>query len=208
MPQNNWKKAQVAREQYELVQRELLMDVNEVAPYKYFLEAMREAEAENAKTLLDIGCGVGQYAVLCLLYYPQIQYHGTDFSEDAIEYAKELAPFASFGVTDISETYICGDIILTASSIEYADDPWRALGDILDAFGETYIMHRVRLCSGKSHHFTEPIYAGQEARHFAWNLEELEAFITKFGLSHTVISWEDGRQVTLVIKRGKDGLVK
>ena len=54
-----------------------------------FIKCTEDIMQENKiYKLLDIGCGSGIYYKLCSKYLPNIQYFGTDFSNNAINTAK------------------------------------------------------------------------------------------------------------------------
>ena len=74
-----WDRADVVAAQHALVMRELASDA-EIGPYAAFRWAMGIINLEYRKSLLDAGCGVGHYGVLCDRFYPRVQYHGTDLS--------------------------------------------------------------------------------------------------------------------------------
>ncbi len=69
--------------------------------------------------LLDVGCGVGHYGVLCEKYYPRLQYYGTDASAAMIEQAKLLVPLGYLDVLEFRENYPGDfDIVLASQAIE------------------------------------------------------------------------------------------
>jgi len=78
------------------------------------------------KTILDIGCGVGEFAKQ-LSYQNSIEYLGFDFSENAIKKAKEKVPDFSnkffvgnaYNLDDISYDY---NIAIAVEVLEHLDD--------------------------------------------------------------------------------------
>lgn len=57
----------------------------------------------NIKSVLDIGCGTGQFAAL-LRDKGFTNYHGLDFSSKRVEYAQAIVPEFSFSVADVFTT--------------------------------------------------------------------------------------------------------
>lgn len=68
----------------------------------HFLQVCDQLEAVDAQSVLDIGCGPGQFAQFLRARFP-IAYHGIDFSRVAIENARRRGtPDAKFSVLDVT----------------------------------------------------------------------------------------------------------
>jgi len=61
-----------------------------------FLNFLDQLRTKNANTLLDVGCGIGAYSELCRKHFPDIQYIGSDYSQDAIDTASKQWPNSKF----------------------------------------------------------------------------------------------------------------
>jgi len=82
-------------------------------------------ERENAKSVLDIGCGPGQFAEYLLNRIPKINYTGIDFSEIAINQAKKRCPKGNFLVRNIMEdgalNYFSADVYIILEVLEHIE---------------------------------------------------------------------------------------
>ncbi len=65
--------------------------------------------AEEARTVLDVGCGAGGFADIWHSYDPGLEYEGVDASEALVEAASSLRPGSSFRVADCAEGLPFGD---------------------------------------------------------------------------------------------------
>lgn len=169
-----WDREDVAAAQHALVIQELVNDaVSPVGPYAAFRWAMDTIGLEYG-SLLDAGCGVGHYAVLCERFYPHIHYHGTDLSDIMTVYARQLAPLATFSVCEFCDNQFANyDIVLTGQTIEQTDDPPAALDFLLAHAKQYIILNRIRLTKGESYRIEESTYCGNMGRNWLWNLDDI-----------------------------------
>lgn len=194
-----WDLPQVAAAQYALVTQEL-MNESEIGPYAAFRWAMDIIGLERG-SLLDVGCGVGHYAVLCERFYPAIRYHGTDLSDAMLVYARGLAPLATFSVCEFHDNKFADyDIILTGQTIEQTDDPPEALDWLLTHARRYVILNRIRLTPDESHRFVESTYCGQMGRTWLWNRADIIHRIEAHAQIVAVNDWWATDQMTLVLK--------
>jgi 2-polyprenyl-3-methyl-5-hydroxy-6-metoxy-1,4-benzoquinol methylase len=70
---------------------------------------------DGIRTVLDIGCGPGQFAEYILQQIPNIQYQGIDYSRVAIDQARLRCPQAHFYNIDVNE----GDKLLNINADAY-----------------------------------------------------------------------------------------
>lgn len=93
---------------------------------------------ESAQRILDVGCGSGIGARVAVDRFPAITHaHGFDFSENAIEVAKEVArgPQLAFW-TDNAETFTVEspyDAVICQHTIQHVDDKRSAMRCMRDA---------------------------------------------------------------------------
>lgn len=203
-----WDREDVCAAQHALVIRELMEDASTpVGPYAAFRWAMKEIEQKyisfnDGVSLLDAGCGVGHYAVLCERFYPRVHYHGTDLSDIMTVYARQLAPLATFSVCEFSDNKFCNfDIVLTGQTIEQTDDPLGALDLLLTCAKHYVILNRIRLTKDKSHRIEESTYCGNMGRTWLWNLDEITRFIEERAV---IVAQNDTwatDQITFVVER-------
>jgi SAM-dependent methyltransferase len=188
-----WLKPEIADAQQALVLREL-QDPIKAMPFRYFLEAMRHIDI-RAGCLLDVGCGVGHYGLLCEKNFPQFEYHGTDVSPAMIERARDLAPLGQFRVCDFkSNDFGDYDIVLIGQVMELADDPWELLDYALLHTHGYLILHRLRLTEHYSRKIPEKAY-GIDTFDYEWNKKIFERHLSE----HVTLPWIDLYQYTIII---------
>lgn len=94
------------------------------------------AEISPQATLLDIGCGTGEFESLVLTEHSAQQMVGVDISEKMLEIAKQKChaySHVSFQTASASALPFPDhsfDIIVSASAFHYFDDPKAALGEM------------------------------------------------------------------------------
>ena len=96
---DSWKNKSVFLKQLELNKREL---DNNYPPHWYsFINIVNSLD--DKINLLDIGCGVGSYYEICRKHCPNLVYNGIDYSEDAINIAKNEWNYNNFFIKDVTE---------------------------------------------------------------------------------------------------------
>ena len=103
---NSWKNKDVFLKQLQLNISQISSRDNYPLHWISFIEIMKKL---NCKKFLDIGCGAGIYYKLIKDNFKDIDYFGIDYSEDAINIAKEYWKYDGFEVRDmwnIDENYI------------------------------------------------------------------------------------------------------
>lgn len=199
-----WDKQDVALAQRDLVIVEL-QHPNDIPPFISFRWAMENVRA-NSNTLLDAGCGVGHYGVLCERYYQDIIYTGTDVSEFMIQEARKLSKHCRFEVCRFEDNQFDNfDVILAGGIIEVTSDPFSSLEMILGKARRYIILNRLRLTTEPSRQIEETTYCGYIGKFFEWNLNEIVDIINKHA---SIMAWRDYEtQTTLVIEKGGNGSV-
>ncbi len=171
---SSWLLEEVAEAQLAAVQKELRHPLL-CGPYRQFIQVLGTIYAD-AQSILDIGCGVGGYSVLCAREFPNLRYTGTDISPHMIRRAQGLCSTGCFEVCEFYANSLDYDIILASAVIEYAG-ALQGLGFLLDGFKKYLILHRIRITDGPSCPIDEPTYCGHTERFFTWNLYELRQAI-------------------------------
>lgn len=193
-----WDRADVAQAQQELVTREL-SEADTCGPYKAFLWAMDTIGLESGR-LLDVGCGVGHYGVLCEKHYPKIRYVGTDLSEAMIANARALVHSGIFFACQFEyNDFSFYDIVLASQVLEMTDDPPSSLDYLLSRFKSWAILNRIRLTPDKSHRITETTYCGQMGQNWLWNQDDIMQRVVRY--ADIVASMEWNNQMTLVLRK-------
>lgn len=197
-----WDKPEVALAQFERVIEELQRP-DRVGPFAAFRWAMGQIGIERG-TLLDVGCGVGHYGVLCERYYPGIAYSGTDASHAMIDRAGELAPLGTLRACPFEDNdFGQYDIVLVGQVMELLDCPITALRLLLCQVRGYVILNRLRLnLTEPSHAIEETTYCGNMGRDWIWNQDELLAIISEYA---NVIARSDWDNQTTLVLRARNG---
>ena len=104
----------------------------EKSPYYPLWKAVLEC-LEPGWRILDVGCGPGQFARLCVdAGHP---YVGLDFSEEAITLARNRVPEAKFHLTDLSKDRVPleegdYDVATFVEFLEHVEDDTGILGSV------------------------------------------------------------------------------
>jgi SAM-dependent methyltransferase len=91
--------------------------------------------AENIHSVLDLGCGTGQFAECLSENRDGISYRGVDFSATAIQIARATNPSLDFSVKDLRDRNLfdnCPDAVVATEVLEHIDND-RALLDAVPA---------------------------------------------------------------------------
>jgi trans-aconitate methyltransferase len=174
-----WLKPEVALAQRELVEKELKQPWPNT--FHVFIRAVKSIDLQHAKTILDAGCGVGHYGVLCSIMFPNLFYTGTDFSEHMLHQARELAPKGKFTRCEFFQNEFSSfDICFTGGTIEYTRSPWDALDLLLESASKYIILHRLHLTKENSHKVLEPSYCGYSEHKMHWNEKEIRETVMDY----------------------------
>ena len=200
-----WDRPDVAQAQLTLVTSELAhMDI--VGPFVAFRWALQQIEPSKGMmmlgtTLLDVGCGVGHYGVLCERYYPGLLYHGSDVYEPMIERARLLAPLGRFSVCPFEDNdFGAYDIVLISQVVETMHNPPAMLRLALGLCKHIVILNRIRLTLDASHAIEETTYCGNVGREWLWNMAELRKLVADYGTVRYCSIWDNDNEATLVVE--------
>ncbi len=102
--------------------------------FGFWQEVAASVRASGARSLLDIGCGPGQFAEFILGAAPGLAYTGVDFSGVAIAQAAARVPAATFiraDLTDGSEiNTLSYDLVVALEVLEHIDSDLEVLGGL------------------------------------------------------------------------------
>lgn len=187
----SWANAETASQQAENAKREM-QDWRKYEVYTVFVDIARRLAEQGAETIVDLGCGAGQYRALALRAAGLRKYHGID-NPFAVAEARTWHDAADF-TTDL--TPIPCDILLCAASIEYAANPPLALATLIEQWPCRWVMlHRVRFHDQPGAFVEEPSWGGTK-RMWRWNQAELERQLAEYNVN----SYQWGEQWTYLIE--------
>lgn len=207
--QNPWLLPEVARAQAELTHSQLAATFQGAppAPFAVFLRALYKTIEHHPEiqhgTLLDVGCGVGHYGVLCERYFPDLIYIGSDFSIEMLRVAWTLAPQGRFIQRNFSANdFTIPDLILVGQVLEYTPNPIESLRWVLSQVKPNahVILHRLRISIKESHIVQETTYCNYRSQNFVWNQDELLEICVPYGRVGFMEVW-DKTNLTLVIEK-------
>ena len=154
---NSWKNKNVFKKQLELN----ILELSNNYP-QHWLDFIKFINIEKPKTILDIGCGCGSYYELCNLEFSNIKYTGIDYSNEAIELAKQKWDYDRFYVKDINELtkeYINEfDLIHMGALLDVLPNGDEVLEYILSLSPKKIIIGRMELTDKSSYYETYIAY--------------------------------------------------
>jgi len=188
-----WEDAETARQQCENARAELA-HWQDFQVYNVAANIFRNLARIGKKTIIDYGCGAGQYRPIALSCGLK-QYTGIDQYYAVAEAAKwqNTADFT----TELK--YRTCDVLLLACSIEYDDNPPAVLDGFLNGTpidAEWIILHRVRCHEGPGCFVDEQSWA-RVRKLYRWNREEIADIIGE--RPWQAYKWDGGRQWTYLI---------
>ena len=148
---DSWKNKSVFEDQLALNEKELF---NYPPHWNYFLNATHRAAGEHS-SILDIGCGAGVYHELCKKHFPNIKYMGMDYSEEAVEIAKQKWGGDCWKVGSYTEVTAADaasfDILHAGALLDVLPNGDEALEFLLTLGFKNIILGRVKLTDQESH---------------------------------------------------------
>ena len=163
----NWKNENVFKKQLELNKRELSSSSSYPPHWNAAINFIAKLKP---KTLLDVGCGCGSFYELCKIELPNIKYIGVDYSEEAINLAKQSWGYNEFYVKDYndldSEFIKSFDLIHLGALLDVLPNGDEALRFILSLNPKSVLIGRMRLTDKES--YFEKYSAYDEIETFAY----------------------------------------
>jgi trans-aconitate methyltransferase len=148
---NSWKNKKVFEKQLNLNLNELRDKTTYPPHWKSFIEFINQIKPN---TLLDVGCGCGSLYELCRMEFPTIEYTGVDYSEDAIEIAKNKWNYNRFYVKNylsLTNEYLLNyDLIHLGALLDVLPNADEALEFILSLNANKILIGRVKLTDKES----------------------------------------------------------
>lgn len=136
------------------------------------------------RTVLDVGCGQGSMLQTLMPLAPNAHYTGIDFSEKALEVARQRAPRAEFARVDLLEGPLDRrfDLVICTDVVEHIDDDVTAIEAIAAMTGKYLIVSTLQ--------GTMRPYEDQVGHYRNYAKGELQAKIEATGLRvKRVVEW-------------------
>jgi len=198
---NSWKNEEVFKDQLALNEAELN---NYPMHWLYFLEAVRGISGDSVR-LLDIGCGCGAYKELCAKELPNVSYTGLDYSEEAINIAKErwggqdwiVADYQSLTEEDASKY----DVVHAGALLDVLPYGDEALKFLLGLGFDNVIIGRAKLTPEASHYKEYTAYDKIETYAYSHNVTKVLNMLREFPYTYEFKGHQ--QNCTIVLKRIK-----
>lgn len=152
-----WKYSNVFEKQLELNIKEL--NGKYPSHWDAFIKLLKQ---HNPKSMLDVGCGCGAIYELCVRELPELDYHGVDYAESAIELAKKTWDKDRFSVKDcvsLKEADVVGyDLIHMGALLDVLPNGDEVLSHILSLAPTSVLITRMKLTEKESYYNTYKAY--------------------------------------------------
>lgn len=153
---NAWKNKTIFHKQLEL-------NLKEFSSYpSHWTASVNLISHFQPKTLLDVGCGCGSFYKVCSDSLPKVSYTGMDYSDDAIELAKETWDPDTFFVKDVmeltEEDVKPYDLLFMGALLDVRPNGDEVLNHVLSLNAESILISRMKLTEGESFYETYQAY--------------------------------------------------
>lgn len=146
---SSWQDPSVPQRQYDACTKGELKNYREglpIKPYDVLVDIFKENfTALDGKTVLEIGCSTGYYSDVLKIKGINAEYHGCDYSESFIGFARKLFPGTDFQVQDAcSLTYPdkSFDIVISGGCLLHIMDYEKAIEGTARVAKEYVVFHR------------------------------------------------------------------
>ena len=150
----------------------------------------------NNCSILDVGCGLGDFYKYLIDHYEHVDYRGIDINPRYIERARQLYPDARFEVADFAEyvggpfDYVCASGVFSVKIPDYKEAYFRQIKKMFTMVQKGVAFNML----DKGHHPDDETYA-------AYSPEEVRAFC--LSLTDDVVVYHDylPHDFTVVMKK-------
>jgi len=95
---------------------------------------------ENAWTVIDVGCASGEGTAYFAEQFPSCHFIGQDFSESAIQSAKEAFDNCEFAVSDVYKDSMAADVVYSSNTLEHLQNPQEIMVRMCQ-HAKNYVVH-------------------------------------------------------------------
>mgnify|MGYP001587760411 CR=1 FL=1 len=185
---NAWKDPQVPQRQFDMYTRNQLKDYRKgvpIEPFDILVDILRESISNTENTILEIGCSSGYYKEVLKIKGINMEYHGCDYSEAFITFAKKLFPGIDFQVQDArSLTYPdnCFNIVISGCCLLHILEYEKAIRETARVAKDYVIFHRTPVLHKKETSYYNKTAYGIKMFEIHFNERELIKLFKKNGL--------------------------
>lgn len=178
---NAWKNKEVFQKQLEYN----LVELNSKKSYPlHWNNCIEFVKHFNPKSFLDIGCGCGALSEVLFREFPEMKYTGMDYSEDAIQIAKEEWSGRNFYVKDLMELTESDltdyDLIFASAVFDVMPNGDEALEHLMSVSPTNIILSRPKFVSESSFYETYIAYDVIETCAYHHNKEKFVELCGKY----------------------------
>lgn len=201
---NNWKNKKIFTKQLELNLREISSEYP--LHWKCFVKYLSFLKSNFfVQTLLDVGCGSGVYSKLTTDM--DIGYTGIDYSEEAIDIAKQQWPNAEFLVKDyrdLTNNFVKKyDVIHAGALHNVLRNGDEAIRFFVELQHPIIILGRIMTTNDKSYYKTYRAYNEIETYMYFHNLDALKQLFNEFNYDMIMNQIDDHSVNFLLLKTGQ-----
>ena len=177
-----WKNKKVFEKQLKCNLSELSSKDSYPPHWKASLELINHYEP---KTILDVGCGCGAFCEVCFRNLPNLLYTGMDYSQDAIQLAKENFNENAFFVKDVMELTTEDiepyDLIFMGALLDVRPDADEILEYVLSLKPNSLLISRMKLTESDSYIETYDAYDEIQTCAFYHNVQNFVDMSKEYG---------------------------
>jgi len=183
---DSWKNKEVFLKQLEGNLKELNQPQGYPQHWNILLFLLEDSRTGDVDSILEVGCGVGAISKLLKRHLPQISYHGLDYSEDAIEIAKEnWGEPERFFVKDFwdlqKDDFVGYDLVLESAMIDVMPNGDEAVDFLLKLQPKRVYFQRLKLVEDESYYTVGSAYDTIQTCQYHHNLESFESMLSENG---------------------------
>jgi 2-polyprenyl-3-methyl-5-hydroxy-6-metoxy-1,4-benzoquinol methylase len=146
---DSWKDPSIPQKQYESCTKNELEDYAKglsIEPFDVLVNILKDTVPNlHEKSILEVGCSSGYYSEVLRMKGISAKYHGCDYSESFVNFAKELFPTVDFQAQDA-----CGltyqdrlfDIVISGGCLLHIIDYEKAIQETARVAKKYVVFHR------------------------------------------------------------------
>lgn len=110
---------------------ERYLDEQRVSLFSYVIDnSVRFKNILSVHSVIDVGCGTGDFLKVLIQRFPNLEIFGTDYSEASIERSRKLIPHGTFdaiNIFDLQSIHKKFDIVFCMEVLEHIEFPEKAI---------------------------------------------------------------------------------
>jgi trans-aconitate methyltransferase len=156
---DSWKNSKVFKYQLALNKRQLSSGEKYPSHWHHFIDCINDLQ--NVTRIVDVGCGAGAYYGLSQRHFPDKDYVGYDYSENAVSIARDAwgGNFEPRGYEDLSKNDIkTGDVVVANALCDVLPNGQECFDHLLSLKADNLIIQRMKITGWPSFYKTLDAY--------------------------------------------------